>query len=224
MYHQLRWGASPVRFALDLRPEQRQFESVCQLRRARFHRHGDDDHGPQQGSQQRGAGHIQPVRIQRVHLPAYTLASTASSAISASTSAAWNASQSFAPYSITLLVINGSEASKPASEWYLNPDDLMIPASGTATLHPAISSGSAAVTLSSAVFDAYEGASACSGSLALTSSTITASQPGNHHRQRGQHSRLLPLHRHRQRWYGNPDAGRMDRRWQSSCHACPVGQ
>jgi hypothetical protein len=111
---------------------------------------------------------------------AYTLATTASGAISASNSAAWNVSQSFAPYSITLLVINGSEASKPASEWYLNPDDLMIPASGTATLHPAISSGSAAVTLSSAVFDAYEGAAACSdGSLALTNSTITATQPGS---------------------------------------------
>jgi hypothetical protein len=111
---------------------------------------------------------------------AYTLASTAATAISASSSAAWNASQSFAPYSITLLVINGSEGSKPASEWYLNPDDLMIPASGAATLHPAISSGSATVTLSSAVFDAYEGAPACSGgSLVLSNSTITASQPGS---------------------------------------------
>jgi len=109
---------------------------------------------------------------------AYTLASTASSTISASTPAAWNASQSFAPYSITVLVISGSEASKPVSEWYLNPDDLMIPASGTATLHPAISSGSATVTLSSAVFDAYEGAPACSGSLVLTNSTIAAIQPG----------------------------------------------
>ena len=109
---------------------------------------------------------------------AYTLVSTAATAISASGSAAWNATQSFAPYSITLLVINGTEASKPASEWYLNPDDLMIPASGAATLHPAIGSGSATVTLSSAVFDAYEGASACSGTLALSNSTITASQPG----------------------------------------------
>jgi hypothetical protein len=109
---------------------------------------------------------------------AYTLSWTASGAISASNSAAWISSQSFAPYSITLLVISGSEASKPASEWYLNPDDLMIPASGTASLHPAINSGSATVTLSSAVFDAYEGAPACSGSLALSNSTITASQPG----------------------------------------------
>jgi hypothetical protein len=110
---------------------------------------------------------------------AYTLTSTASSAISASNSSAWDSSQSFAPYSITLLVITGTENSKPASEWYLNPDDLMIPASGTATLHPAINSGSSSVTLTSAVFDAYEGAPACSGgSLALTNSTITTSQPG----------------------------------------------
>ena len=75
-------------------------------------------------------------------------------------------------------MVNGSEASKPTSEWYLNPDDLMIPASGTATLHPAISSGNATVMLSSAVFDAYEGAPACSGSLALTNSSITPSQRG----------------------------------------------
>jgi len=109
---------------------------------------------------------------------AYTLASIAPGAISASSSAAWNATQSFAPYSITFLAIDGTEASKPASEWYLNPDDLMIPASGVATLHPAISSGSATVTLSSAAFDAYEGAPACSGSLAFSNSTITAAQPG----------------------------------------------
>ena len=109
---------------------------------------------------------------------AYTLASTASGSISASNSAAWNSSQSFAPYSITLLVIGGSKASTPASAWYLNPDDLMIPASGTATLHPAISSGSGPVTLSSAVFDAFEGAPACSGSLTLSDATITTTQPG----------------------------------------------
>jgi hypothetical protein len=110
---------------------------------------------------------------------AYTLSSTAAASIAASSSTAWNATQSFAPYSITLLVVNGSESSTPASEWYLNSDDLMVPATGTATLHPATSSGSANVTLSSAVFDAYEGAPACSGgSLALTNATITASQPG----------------------------------------------
>jgi hypothetical protein len=109
---------------------------------------------------------------------AYTLSSTASGTIAASSSTAWQATQGFAPYSITLLVVNGSEASSPASEWYLNPDDLMVPAAASATLHPAIFTGSANVTLSSAVFDAYEGAPACSGSLALSSPTITTAQPG----------------------------------------------
>jgi hypothetical protein len=108
---------------------------------------------------------------------AYSIFSTASHAISASNSEAWSTSQSFAPYSITLLVVNGTESSKPASEWYLNPDDLMIPASGTATLSPAITSGTSKVTLTSAVFDAYEGAPACSGSLVLTNATIMTTQP-----------------------------------------------
>jgi hypothetical protein len=110
---------------------------------------------------------------------AYTISSTAAASIAASSSTAWNGTQNFAPYSITLLVVNGSEGTAPASEWYLNPDDLMIGATGTGALHPAISSGSANVTLSSAVFDAYEGAPACAGgSLALTSATITPAQPG----------------------------------------------
>jgi hypothetical protein len=97
---------------------------------------------------------------------AYSISSTASHAISVSNSQAWSSSQTFAPYSITLLVVSGTESSKPASEWYLNPDDLMIPASGTATLSPAITSGTSKVTLTSAVFDSYEGAPACSGTLA----------------------------------------------------------
>jgi hypothetical protein len=109
---------------------------------------------------------------------AYTLASTSSSAISVSGSASWNAAQTFAPYSITLLAISGTETAKPQSEWYLNPDDLMIPASGSAVLYPALISGSTTVKLSSAVFDAYEGVPACGGSLALTNPSITTSSPG----------------------------------------------
>jgi hypothetical protein len=108
---------------------------------------------------------------------AYTLASTSPSAITASKSQAWNASQTFAPYSITLLVVTGTQSTVPPSEWYLNPDDLMIPAAGKATLRPAINSGTTPVTLSSAAFDAFEGASACTGSIALTNATITPSQP-----------------------------------------------
>jgi hypothetical protein len=108
---------------------------------------------------------------------AYTVGSTNPGTIAASPSAAWSATQAFAPYTITLLVVSGSQPSKPASEWYLNPDDLMIPASGTGILNPRIMSGTANVTLSSAVFDAFEGATACSGSLTLTNATITPTTP-----------------------------------------------
>jgi len=109
---------------------------------------------------------------------AYSISSTADSAISVSSPQSWSATQTFAPYSITLLVVSGSENSAPASEWYLNPDDLMVPANSTAMLHPEITSGSATVTLSSAVFDAYEGVPACSGTLTLTTPTVTPSAPG----------------------------------------------
>ena len=108
---------------------------------------------------------------------AYTLSSTASASIAASTSKAWSASQSFAPNSITLLVVTGTEASRPTSEWYLNPDDLMIPANGIGILTPVITSGTANVTLNSAVFDEYEGAAACTGTLGLANSVITPSLP-----------------------------------------------
>src|SRR6185437_13500504 len=55
---------------------------------------------------------------------------------------------------------------------------LMVPASGTAILHPTIRSGSATVTVHSAVFDGFEGAAACAGSLVLTNSTVTPAKPG----------------------------------------------
>jgi hypothetical protein len=108
----------------------------------------------------------------------YTLASTASSSIVAASSQSWTASQSFAPYTATLLVISGSLNTTPASDWGLNPDVIMVPAGGTVTLHPEITSGTANVTLTSAVFDSYEGATACSGALALTTPALTTSQPG----------------------------------------------
>jgi hypothetical protein len=108
----------------------------------------------------------------------YAVTSTNPGAITSSASQSWSATQTFAPYSITLLVVSGTQNTAPESEWYLNPDDLMVPASGTGTLQPAITSGTAPVTLTSAVFDAFEGAPACSGSLALTNSIVNPSQTG----------------------------------------------
>jgi hypothetical protein len=110
---------------------------------------------------------------------AYTLSQSSPTAIVSSSSKTWTATQIFAAYTATLLVVNGSLATAPSSDWDLNPDTIMVPASGTVTLSPVITKGSATVTLSSAVFDSYEGAPACSGgSLTLTAPAITPSAKG----------------------------------------------
>jgi hypothetical protein len=101
----------------------------------------------------------------------YTLASTAPTAITASASRAWSSVISVAPYSETLLVITGSMAQTPASEWDLNPDVITVPANGTVTLQPKITIGSANVTLTSQQSD--------SGiSVALTQASVTPTQTG----------------------------------------------
>jgi Glycoside hydrolase family 44 len=116
--------------------------------------------------------------FQPVSFVSYTLASSAPTKITASASQSWSAVETFAPYSATLLVITGSLANTPRSDWDLNPDGIMVPANGEVTLQPKISSGTADVTLSSAVFDSFEGATACSGALTLSEPRITPSQPG----------------------------------------------
>ncbi len=110
---------------------------------------------------------------------AYTLSQSSPTSIVAGSSKAWTPTQTFAAYSATLLVVNGSLVAAPASEWDLNPDTIMVPANGTATLSPAITKGTSNVTLSSAVFDSYDGASACTGgSLTITTPTITTTANG----------------------------------------------
>ncbi len=101
----------------------------------------------------------------------YTLSATAPTSIVASSSAAWSSSITFAPYTGTLLVINGTSASTPASEWDLNPDTTMVAAGGTVTLQPKITSGSATVTLGVPQSD--------SGiSVTVTQGALTSSQNG----------------------------------------------
>ncbi|HXY06232.1 MAG TPA: glycoside hydrolase family 44 protein [Terriglobales bacterium] len=113
-----------------------------------------------------------------VSVASYTLASSAPTTITASASKSWSATQTFAPYSATLLIITGSLANTPRSDWDLNPDVIMVPANGSVTLQPKITLGTTKVTLSSAVSDSFEGAPACSGTLTLTEPMITPSQPG----------------------------------------------
>ncbi len=109
----------------------------------------------------------------------YTLSQSSPTSIVAGTSKAWSATQTFAPYTATLLVVSGTMVTPPASEWDLNPDTIMVPANGTVTLQPKITSGSTNVSMVSAVFDSYQGTTACSGGdLVTTSPTITPSQPG----------------------------------------------
>jgi fibronectin type 3 domain-containing protein len=107
--------------------------------------------------------HFNPVTF-----VAYTLASTAPNAITALGPAPWSPTQTFAPYTATLLVISGSVPQAPASEWDLNPDTVMVPAGGTVTLNPTLTSGSSTVTLgtpqpSSGISMSVTGASVASG-------------------------------------------------------------
>lgn len=117
--------------------------------------------------------HFTPTQV-----TTYTL-SQSSQTISAGTSQAWSSTMTFQPYTATLLLITGS-STPPASEWDLNPDAIMVPANGTTTLHPQLITGTATVTLNSAVFDSFEGAAACnSGILTLTTPTVASGTPGD---------------------------------------------
>ena len=109
----------------------------------------------------------------------YTLSQNSPTSIVASGSKSWSSTQTFAPYTATLLVATGTLTNTPSAEWDLNPDTIMVPANGTVALNPTITKGTAGVTLSSAVFDSYEGSTACTGgSLTLTTPTITTSANG----------------------------------------------
>lgn len=100
---------------------------------------------------------------------AYTLSQSSPNAIVKSTGA-WSSSMTFAPYTVTLLVVTGAQASVPAAEWDLNPDTTMVPAGGNVALNPAItsaSSGSATATLTAAAFDSG------GGTMAITNANLT---------------------------------------------------
>ena len=109
----------------------------------------------------------------------YTLSQSSPNAIVAGSSQSWSGALTFAPYTATLLVVSGTQTNAPVSEWDLNPDTVMVPASETVTLHPTITNGAGSVTLTNAVFDTYEGATACAGgSIVLTDATITTTAKG----------------------------------------------
>ena len=83
----------------------------------------------------------------------YALSQSSPTTIVASGSQSWNSTQTFAPYTATLLIVSGNLVSAPATEWDLNPDTVMVPANGAFTLQPKIVSGTGTVTLSAPQFD-----------------------------------------------------------------------
>ena len=108
---------------------------------------------------------------------AYTLSQTSPTSIVASGSKGWSTTQSFAPYSATLLVINGTLSTTPAAEWDLNPDTIQAAANSTIALAPRIVSatGNASVTLESAQFDA---GSTSGGTISITTALVTSAANG----------------------------------------------
>jgi len=114
----------------------------------------------------------------------YTLAATNPATIVASSKAPWTTTINFAPYSATLLVINGTSQA-PGAEWSLNPDTTMVAAGHKVVLHPKLVAGSATVTLGSPQFDSGITVAVTQSTLAPGSDgsiTVTAgSTPGFYH-------------------------------------------
>ena len=115
----------------------------------------------------------------------YTLSQSSPTAIVASSSQSWSATQTFAPYTATLLVVSGSMASTPASEWDLNPDTTMVAAGGTVTLQSKLTTGTASVALGSPQSDTGITVTVTQGNLTTTQNgTITVvagNTPGFYH-------------------------------------------
>jgi fibronectin type 3 domain-containing protein len=108
----------------------------------------------------------------------YTLSGASPTAIVTAGSQAWNASQTFPPYSATLVVVPGALSLVPAAEWDLNPDTIQAAANSTVNLAPTILSGvsGASVTLQTAQFDPGYTAG---GTITIKTAQITQSGAGN---------------------------------------------
>ena len=108
---------------------------------------------------------------------AYSLSQASPTAIVAKGSQVWTATQTFPPYSATLLVVSGTISKIPAAEWDLNPDAIQAASNASITLAPKILSatGNASVTLQSAQFDAGYTAG---GTITIPTATVTQNANG----------------------------------------------
>jgi len=115
----------------------------------------------------------------------YTLSAATPISIVPSASQAWNSTVTLPKYSVTLLVMSGTSASNPAATWDPNPDTVMVPADGTFTLQPTITSASGTVALGTPTFDTGISLAVIQGSVSTSqkgSVTVTAGNtPGFYH-------------------------------------------
>jgi hypothetical protein len=109
--------------------------------------------------------------FQPATMTTFTLSQANPASIVASKSHPWSATQTFAPYSATLVVIEGKTLETIANEWDLNPDTLLAPTSDSIAIQPAITAGKGTVTLT--------GATGTGGmTIAITGKTMNASANG----------------------------------------------
>jgi hypothetical protein len=102
----------------------------------------------------------------------YTLSSANPNTIVAGSPKTWTSDWNLPAYSATLLVITGSMTNAENTEWDPNPDVTIVPAGGTTTLQPRITSGSGSVNLSQVISDPGI-------TLTLTQPHITTGQNGS---------------------------------------------
>jgi uncharacterized repeat protein (TIGR03803 family) len=82
------------------------------------------------------------------------------------------------PYTAMLVVLNGTFAGAPQTEWQLNPDVTMAPAGGAVFLAPKITSGTGTVTLSNAAI-VYRNPTSGNPSTAILTAQVTPTSNGN---------------------------------------------
>ncbi len=83
-------------------------------------------------------------------MKSYNLSQAKPTTIVASKSEPWTDTQTFAPYTATLIVAAGNSIKAVAEDWDLNPDTLLAPLSSEVTIAPTLITGTGTVTLTAA--------------------------------------------------------------------------
>jgi len=109
----------------------------------------------------------------------YTLSAATPISIVPSATQAWNSTVTLPKFSVTLLVMSGTSASNPATTWDPNPDTVMVPAGGTFTLQPTVTSASGTVALGTPTFDTGITVAVTQGSVSTSTKGAVTVTAGN---------------------------------------------